>query len=115
MSAAYRTVPSRLQYIHSGYPRTADLCELLESALYEVLEVLYGAGCVHPGEPLPQVLPIALSQVRELLGVTLLQEPHFRVPCELVAEHPVCPLATHFILHHTPFTEVHGMDYAPSP
>jgi len=64
MSAGYRTVPSQLQYGCSTSIRTTlgplTLCELLESAPYEVLAVLDGAVCVHPWEPRPQVLPVAV-------------------------------------------------------
>ena len=64
MSAWYRIVPSQLKYgcstsIGATFgPLT--LCELLESATYEVLAVLDGAVCVHPWEPRPQVLPVAI-------------------------------------------------------
>jgi hypothetical protein len=64
MSAWYGTVPSQLQYGCSTSIRATlgplTLCELLESATYEVLAVLDGAVCVHPWEPRPQVLPVAI-------------------------------------------------------
>jgi hypothetical protein len=65
--------------------------ELLESTPYEVLAILEGAARVHPREPRPQMLAVAVGQVGELPGVPFLEQAQLRVSCEHVAEHPVCP------------------------
>jgi hypothetical protein len=44
------------------------LRELLEGAPYEVLAILHCAAGVHPGQPRPQVLSVAVGQVGQLLG-----------------------------------------------
>jgi hypothetical protein len=49
------------------------LCELLQSAPYEILAVLDGAVGVYSREQRPQVLAVAVGQVGELLGVSFFE------------------------------------------
>ena len=67
--------PCQAPFVPDARLEPVVLRELLEGAPYEVLAILHCAAGVHPGQPRPQVLPVAIGQVGQLLGVSLLQQP----------------------------------------